>query len=184
MSLRSLLLDALYRPPGLAAAGPGVRIKFPRRLRGRGSIELGARVRVDAHAWIEALQRYGDQEFHPRIVLADEVVVGRHATITAIESVRIGSGSLLSEGVYISDHGHAVEGDDPRPLAARPLRPGGAVQIGAQCFVGFRACILPGVTLGDRCVVGAHAVVTHSFPAGSVVAGCPARLLRRAGEAP
>lgn len=181
-ALRRLLADALLRPRGLARAGSGCRVRWPHRLHGREAIHLGERVRVDSHAWIEGLRRYGEQAFQPRIEIGDDVAIGRHATITATESIRIGAGSLLSEGVYISDHGHAVEGRDPRPLVARPLRRPRPVSIGARCFLGFRACVLPGVTLGDGCVVGAHAVVTRSFPAGSVLAGCPARLLRPARD--
>lgn len=51
-------------------------------------------------------------------------------------------------------------------------------RIGANCFIGGRALILPGVEIGDGCVVGAGSVVTKSVPAGSLVAGNPARVLR------
>lgn len=51
-------------------------------------------------------------------------------------------------------------------------------RIGANCFIGGRALILPGVEIGDGCVVGAGSVVTRSVPAGSLVAGNPARILR------
>jgi len=92
--------------------------------------------------------------------------------------VTIGDGCLFSEGVYMSDTAHAAGGFDPRPVAQRPLRFKGEVHIGARCFIGYRACILPGVTLGEGCVVGAHAVVTRSFGPGCVLAGVPARLVR------
>ena len=55
----------------------------------------------------------------------------------------------------------------------------GRVKIGNGCWFGARAVVLRGVELGDFCVVGAGAVVTDSFAAGSVIAGVPARLLRR-----
>lgn len=51
------------------------------------------------------------------------------------------------------------------------------VVIGSDVFVGARAVILPGVTIGDRCVIGAGAVVTRNVAAGSVVAGSPARVI-------
>ena len=54
-----------------------------------------------------------------------------------------------------------------------------AVRIGENCFIGGRALILPGVTVGDGCIVGAGAVVTKSVPSGCVVAGNPARIVRR-----
>jgi maltose O-acetyltransferase len=54
----------------------------------------------------------------------------------------------------------------------------GHVKIGNQCWIGAKAVILKDVELGDGCVVAAGAIVTKSFPANSVVAGVPARLLR------
>ncbi|MDP1715414.1 MAG: acyltransferase [Anaerolineales bacterium] len=53
------------------------------------------------------------------------------------------------------------------------------IQIGKHCWLGANAVILPGVTLGDNCLVGAGAVVTKSFPAGSKIAGVPAKLIEQ-----
>lgn len=50
-------------------------------------------------------------------------------------------------------------------------------RIGQNCFIGGRSLILPGVTIGDSCIVGAGSVVTRSVPANSIVAGNPARVL-------
>ena len=51
-------------------------------------------------------------------------------------------------------------------------------RVGRNCFVGGRSTILPGVEIGDGCVIGTGSVVTRSVPPGSVVAGNPARVLR------
>ena len=51
------------------------------------------------------------------------------------------------------------------------------VNIGKQCFIGARCVILPGVTIGDRCVVAAGSIVTKDVPSGNVVAGNPARII-------
>lgn len=56
--------------------------------------------------------------------------------------------------------------------------------IGDGCWIGEGACILKGVELGENCVVGANAVVTKSFPAGSVLGGVPARRIDSANNAP
>lgn len=55
-------------------------------------------------------------------------------------------------------------------------------RIGENCFIGGRSLILPGVEIGDGCVVGAGSVVTKSVPARSVVAGNPAKVLREGIE--
>src|SRR6185369_11206984 len=64
----------------------------------------------------------------------------------------------------------------PRVLDAEvPARP---VHIGRNVWIGFDACVLPGVTIGDGAVVGARSVVAHDVPAYSVVAGNPARTIK------
>lgn len=51
-------------------------------------------------------------------------------------------------------------------------------RIGQRCFIGARSIILPGVTIGDNCVVGSGSVVTKDVPPNSVVAGNPARVIK------
>lgn len=179
LGMKSWFASLLFHPWGLGATGIGVRISFPRRLRGKKNIYLGRGVRIGSNVWLEAIKGYKSQEFDSLIEIGDNVIIGRNAIITAISKISIGQGSLLSEGVYISDHSHDVMGEGDIPLAERPLIIKGNVDIGACCFIGFRACILPGVSLGEKCVVGANSVVTHSFPVGSVLAGVPAKIIRK-----
>ncbi len=171
----SRMLGFLLYPLGLREAGPGARIAFPRRLRGHRCIRIGARSRVASHVWLEAVTGYGAQRFSPCISIGSDVSMGRHVTITATTRIEIGDGCELADGVYISDTAHDVAGLGAVPLARRPLVFKGAVHIGPRCSLGLRACVMPGVTLGERCVVLAHSVVTRSFGPGTVLAGVPAR---------
>lgn len=150
---------------------------FPRRLEGAGAIYIGSDVVIQSHGWFAAMARWGAQTFRPKIEVGDHVRIGHQAMITAVEHVSIGEGCLLSEQVFISDHLHQAQPGSVPPTR-QPLVPTGPVHIGRHCFLGIRSVIMGGVTLGDYCVVGANSVVTQSFPAGSVVAGAPARLLK------
>ena len=58
----------------------------------------------------------------------------------------------------------------------------GPIIIGNNVFLGFRTTILPGVTIGDNCVIGAGSIVTRSIPANSVAVGAPARVIRTTDE--
>jgi acetyltransferase-like isoleucine patch superfamily enzyme len=103
--------------------------------------------------------------------------VGNDFVITANRRIQIGRDCLLSYRVTVMDHSHVV-GAGVAPVTSG-LTEGKPVTIGDKCFLGCNVVIMPGVTLGENCVVGANSVVTQSFEAGSVIAGAPARLLRR-----
>jgi len=86
------------------------------------------------------------------------------------EGIEIGDGTISAPGVKIISANHDAN-DLNRWLPDRPIK------IGKGCWIGTGAVILPGVELGERVVVGAGAVVTGDFPAGTVVGGNPARTL-------
>lgn len=91
--------------------------------------------------------------------------------IYANDTVTIGDHCLIGENVRIDDCAyHQVEQD--APITASPIT------IGRNVWIANDSTIFPGVSLGDHCVVGAGSVVTKSFPARSLVAGNPARLIR------
>ncbi len=92
--------------------------------------------------------------------------------IQGINGVEIGEGTIFAPGVKLISANH-----DPLNPATWDSAP--PIRIGKHCWIAANAVILPGVTLGDRVVVGAGSVVTRSFDGGCVVAGVPARMLRR-----
>jgi len=104
--------------------------------------------------------------------------VGRSLAISggcygqAGNGVSIGDGTIFAPGVKIISANHEKS-------AGRGWIEGDGVRIGARCWIGANAIILPGVCLGDDVIVGAGAVVTKSFPTGSTVVGNPARLIGR-----
>lgn len=87
--------------------------------------------------------------------------------------VRIGARSMLGPGVniYCAEHHH-----DPG-LRGQGIEVARPVTLGEDVWIGGRAVIMPGVTIGDRSIVAAGAVVTRDVPAGGKVAGVPARPL-------
>jgi hypothetical protein len=90
-----------------------------------------------------------------------------------------GANIYIGKGTYIAPNvGLITSNHDPQDIDTHI--PGEDINIGEKCWVGMNAVILPGVSLGKNTVVGAGAVVTHSFPDGyCMLAGVPARLIKK-----
>ena len=163
----------------LASIGANSLVGLPRLLEGQRNIIIGSRCVIRDGAWLGAYSElYPELDPQtPRILIEDDVYIGFSACITAIRNVQICQGTLISNDFYASDHSHEY---DPRRGSPRyqGIYSKGAVKIGSNCFLGYRVSVMPGVTLGDHCVVGAHSVVACSFPPFSMVAGVPARLIK------
>jgi acetyltransferase-like isoleucine patch superfamily enzyme len=103
-------------------------------------------------------------------------VVGQEVTISAYKRVRIGEQCVIADRAMFIDFDHGVVEVD------RPIREQGIYKrdciVGSNCWIGYGACILRGVRIGDNSIVGTYAVVTKDVPANSVVAGIPAKVIR------
>ena len=100
------------------------------------------------------------------LMIGDRVFINSGAIIDAAERIEIGDDVAVAYDAYIADtSSHGIEG---QPAKVAP------VKIGSGSWIGLRATVLPGVTIGRRCVVAAHAVVAHDVPDDTLIAGTPA----------
>ncbi len=129
---------------------------------------------------IQAVDRYGDQYFKPNMIIGNNVSFEDQCHIGCAEKIEIGDNTLIASKVFITDHFHGnITKDDLENAPAKRLLSTKPVKIGKNVWIGEGVSIMPGVTLGDKVIVGTNAVVTHSFEANSVIAGCPAKTIRK-----
>jgi acetyltransferase-like isoleucine patch superfamily enzyme len=158
-----------------AAFGDGSTIGSPMvGLVNAASIRIGADVDIGAYAFLEALSPPGDVV----IDIHDGTYIGPFLRLTAVGGVTIGARVLIADRAYLSDTGHVYE-DVTRPIRGQGLRTGRRLVIEDGAWIGVGAAIVGNVRIGCNAVVGANAVVTRDVDDFTVVAGNPARVVRR-----
>ena len=113
-----------------------------------------------------------------KIKIGDNVDIGNNAFISANNNLQIGNHVIMAPYVFITDHDHGFQ-DITKNLHQQPITEGGFVKIEDNVFLGVKSSILKNVTIGTHSVVGANSVVTKDIPPYSVVAGNPAKIIKK-----
>lgn len=103
------------------------------------------------------------------------VVLERNLNLDKVDpsGITIRKGCLIAGGTTILCHEHVYR--DPYNFDLPLLKP---IEIGERTFVGVGATILPGVTIGSDCIIGAGSIVSKNIPNGSLAVGVPAKIIR------
>ena len=112
-----------------------------------------------------------------RIELGDRVGFNYGCFVNGYGGLTIGDDCIFGPYVMIHTANHEL-GDPHRPLAEQGWRDDGPLEIGSNAWIGMGTCILPGVTIGEGCIVGAGSVVAADLPPFTVAVGNPARVVR------
>lgn len=116
-----------------------------------------------------------DYGFH--IHAGDGLYMNFDCVILDVCEVRIGYSCFFGPGVHVYTATHPLDA----ALRSSGAEMGKPVRIGDRVWIGGRAVILPGVSVGDEAVIGAGSVVTRDVPPRTLVAGNPARVVRTIG---
>lgn len=100
-----------------------------------------------------------------------QACVGDRANLYSLGPIFLGRGCVIAQEVYLATGSHDFS------LSHLPLMTA-KISIGADCFIGARAFVMPGVSIGEGTVIGAMSVVTKDIPAWNFAVGNPCRVLR------
>lgn len=143
-------------------------------------ISIGEKCSFQDYLFLTAIKEYHGEHFTPELTIGKNGSFGAFNHITCINKIQIGDNCLTGKWVTISDNNHGttdLETLNEAP-AIRKLSTKGPVVIGNNVWIGDKATILGGVTVGDGAVIAANSVVTKDVPAYSVVGGNPARVIK------
>ena len=153
-----------WRTDGFVFFGKGLELQTAR----------GAEVRYGRFVWIGDGTKIRCHE--GEVEIGEKTVMGQECTISAYRRVRIGEQCVIADRAMFIDFDHGVV------EVERPIRVQGIymrdVEVGSNVWIGYGACVLRGVRVGDNAIVGTNSVVTKDVPANAVVAGIPARIIR------
>ncbi len=165
-----------------ASVGPGFRMMYAgngtTRICGPLRIHLGRNVTLFDNTALYGVQSYANPELH----VGDDTYVGPNVRILVAREVRIGRHCLVASRLVTDNPGHPVDdvmarlrpgGGLPEPASVRP------VSIGDFCFLPIDTVVYPGVRVGDGVVAAVGSHLTHDVPPFCLVAGNPARIVRR-----
>jgi acetyltransferase-like isoleucine patch superfamily enzyme len=161
-----------------------LKLRFGKRLQTDGicfvcpdvKLEIGrdATLRIGRWAWLGHGTKIRVHE--GEVSIGAKTVMGQECTISAFQHVSIGRECIVADRVMLIDFDHgAVEVERPVRLQGIYKRD---VRVGHNVWMGYGACVLRGVSIGDNSIVGTSAVITKDVPANAVVAGSPARVIR------
>jgi acetyltransferase-like isoleucine patch superfamily enzyme len=150
---------------GMVFLGPKLQLQIGR----------GATVRLGRFAWVGHGCKIRCHE--GRVEIGAKTVIGQDCTISAYQRVSIGEQCVIADRAMFIDFDHSVS-DVEQPIRRQGIYKRDVV-VGNNVWVGYNAQVLRGVTVGDNSIIGANSVVTRDIPANSVVAGSPARLIRK-----
>jgi acetyltransferase-like isoleucine patch superfamily enzyme len=152
------------RTDGLCFICPGVKFEIAR----------GATVTLGRWSWLGHGCKIRSHE--GEVVIGAKSVLGQECTISSYQHVSIGRECIIADRVMMIDFDHGMV------EVERPIREQGIykrnVDIGHNVWIGYGACLLRGVRVGDNSVIGTNAVVTTDVPENAVVGGVPAKLIR------
>jgi acetyltransferase-like isoleucine patch superfamily enzyme len=137
-------------------------------------IGRGAGIRFGRFVWVGDGTKIRCHE--GEVIIGPKTVLGQECTISAYRSVRIGEQCVIADRAMFIDFDHGVV-DVELPIRRQGIYKRD-VEVGSNCWIGYGACILRGVRVGDNAIIGTNSVVTRDVPANAVVGGVPAKVIR------
>lgn len=152
--------------------GPRTTIKDPNLLILKSNVYIGHDSRF------LMVKSYHGGSYEPKITIESGVSIGNRFSALSAAPITIKENTLIASDVLITSENHGIDPEAAKSYALTPLE-AFPVVIGEGAWIGEKACILPGVVIGKRAIVAAGAVVSKSVEPYTIVAGVPAKVIKK-----
>jgi acetyltransferase-like isoleucine patch superfamily enzyme len=135
-----------------------------------GRLKIGAGTLLEPGCWLTL-------SADARIEIGEGCFLNRNTMLAALDLIEIGDHVMFANGCFVGDAAHRF--DDPdQPVPWQGFTSKGPVRIGDNAWFGVNCVVTSGVTIGERCVIGANSVVTEDLPPRTIAAGSPAKVIK------
>lgn len=162
---------------------PHVRLfRFPITIRGRKYIDFGENLTTGVGCRFDSF--VGTDSKKAKLHFGSNVQINDYVHIVSMDDIYIGDNVLMASHVFISDNSHGCYkgcDNDSNPMVSPTQRKyhTAPISIGKNTWIGESVIIMPGVSIGEGCVIGAHSVVSKSIPNYSIAVGSPAKVIKQ-----
>lgn len=184
MGVKSVIINFLFRKGFMskkwksrfAFFGENSEIEYPSVLQDVSKTHIGNNTTILRGS---RLQNYSDKNATAKeIVIGNNCYIGFGVSILNAGSIRIDDEVLIASNVLISSENHGMNPESIIPYMDQPLD-SKDVHIEKGVWIGQNVCILPGVSVGEKAIIGAGSVVTKSVPSYSIAVGNPAKIIKK-----
>lgn len=157
-------------------------VRLPIFIRGKRYIDFGRHLTTGVGCRIEAIRL--DKQIIPNLQFGINIQLNDYVHICAINNIKIGNETLIASHVYISDNSHgyykglSYDSSPDIPPVNRHYY-SAPVRIGKRVWIGEGAIVMPGVDIGDGCIIGAHSIVNRSIPKECIAVGSPIKIKKK-----
>ena len=125
------------------------------------------------------IQCYPDENMKiGHLAIGNGCRIGNRCSFLCGGDITIGNGVLMASDILVASENHSTDPESMQYYMSQPLKCNN-VEIRDGCWIGEKVCILPGVSIGYKTIIGAGSVVTRSIPDYCVAAGNPAKIIKK-----
>lgn len=141
-------------------------------------ISIGDRTSIGRFARLHCYDSYNGVKYYPEIKIGNDCIFGINFSILCADKVIIEDNIAFASYVTIVNENHGINVEDEQTFYKQTLT-SAPVTIKEGSWIGERVCILPGVTIGKKCIIGSGSIVNKSIPDYSIAVGNPARVIKQ-----